>query len=353
MFTASRSVLNTVEIASVSFESKIRCLSDPASYRESPGRVTLRETNHAWLFMTDACVYKMKKPFRLGGFDFSSLESRHRLCNEEIRLNRRLAKNTYLGVVALVFDDRGRMKLEVDGCVIEWLVKMVRLPESQSLYEAASHNRAPPDEIRKLMRKLCRFYSDTARIDFRTGQYVFHIRGELAYWSKELMRSQVALPKTRVDDLLRQQLAYVDTNSALLDKRAMDGYVRDGHGDLRPEHVFLMQDADPEIIDCLEFDPKLRRLDSAEEIAFLAMQCRHDRFEWLAQECLDSYRKEFGRAAAPSRLLNFYASLRATVRAGLAAWRIPDTPDGEEWRRRAASYLDDALYYISLALRRD
>jgi aminoglycoside phosphotransferase family enzyme len=335
MRAADKSAMKSGEAGRPGFDEKVRFLSDPANYPERPPRVTLRETHHAWLFMTDRHVYKMKKPFRLGGFDFSSLESRHRLCKEEFRLNRRLAQDTYLGVVAMVLNERGELEVEADGCAVEWLVKMLRLADSQALLEAALQDRATPVEIRKLMRKLCRFYANAATINFAAGAYVTHLREKLEYWSRELLQSQSALPDAAFNDLLRQQLSYIDENSDLLEMRAREGDIR--------------EDAEPEIIDCLEFDADLRRLDSAEEIAFLAMECRHAGFELLARDCFNCYQIEFGRAAAPHHLWNFYASLGATVRAGLSAWRIPDLSDGEKWRRRASRYLDDALHYIKRA----
>jgi aminoglycoside phosphotransferase family enzyme len=340
MRAASKSTMKSGEAGTLGFDDKVRFLSDPANYPERPPRVTLRETHHAWLFMTDRHVYKMKKPFRLGGFDFSLLESRHRLCKEEFRLNRRLAQNTYLGVVGLVLNERGDLELEADGCVVEWLVKMLRLADSQALLEAASQDRTTPVEIRKLMRKLCRFYASAATIDFAAGAYVTHLREKLEYWSRELLHSKSDLPDAAFNDLLRQQLSYIDANSNLLEMRARENDIRDGHGDLRPEHIFLVEDAEP---------ADLRRLDSAEEIAFLAMECRHAGFESLARDCFNCYQIEFGRAAAPHHLWNFYASLGATVRAGLSAWRISDLSDGEKWRRRASRYLDDALHYVKRA----
>lgn len=346
MPTASKSARDTSATGTVSFEDKVSFLSDPGNYREHPRQVSLQQTHHAWLFMTERHVFKMKKPFRQGGFDFSSLAARHQLCEDELRLNRRLAKNTYLGVVPLVLDESGALALDADGCVVEWLVKMVRLADSQSLLVAASQDRAPPAEIRKLMQKLRRFYAQTATVDFAAGRYVTHLRERLGHWSQQLLRAQPALPEKRINELLRRQCSYVDANSALLEKRAQAGHIRDGHGDLRPEHVFLIKNTEPEIIDCLEFDARLRRLDSAEEIAFLAMECRHAGVAWLARECFECYRMEFGRAAVPRHLWNFYAALGATVRAGLSSWRITASTDGAKWQHQASSYINDALHYL-------
>lgn len=331
------------------FEDKVDFLSDPSSYRETPAQVTLRETNHAWLFMTDRHVYKMKKPFRRGGFDFSSLAARHKLCEDELRLNRRLAKDTYLDVVALVLNAAGELELEAEGSAVEWLVKMVRHPDSQALTVAAAADRAPVAEIRKLMGKLNRFYARVATAGFGPGGYTRHLRDTLGHWSRELRRAKIAEAAADIEALRQRLCAYLDANTDLLEKRAADGHIRDGHGDLRPEHVFLVEGDEPEIIDCLEFDPDLRRRDSADEIAYLAMESRHAGLTRLARDCYDCYRTEFDETAAPRHLWDFYAALAATVRAGLTAWRIPASPDAESFRRRVSRYLDDARHYIDSA----
>ncbi len=296
------SALATKQARFISFDDKISFLCAPEHYREHTHHVILLQTHHAWLFMTERHVFKMKKPSRQGGYDFSSLESRHWLCQEELRLNRRLARNTYLGVVPLVVDTDGRLKLDADGCSVEWLVKMVRLPGSQMLLTAASQGRVAPADIYSLMRKLCRFYEHASIIHFCAGGNVARLRQKIEMWTGELLCPQYALPDVRVSELAEMQYAYVETFAGLLEQRARDGHIREGHGDLRPEHVFLIENADPEIIDCLEFDAGLRCLDNAEELAFLAMECRHARQSWLAQACYDCYRSECGGTDLPAHL---------------------------------------------------
>jgi len=252
---------------SVSFEDKVSFLCAPESYRERTQVVSLLQTHHAWLFMTERHVYKMKKPFRQGGLDYSSLESRRWLCTEEYRLNRRLAKNTYLGVVPLKVDDNGRLNFDAEGCIVEWLVKIVRLPESQMLLVAASEGRVEPADIQKLMHKLLRFYKNASICHFGSGGYVARLRQKQAKWTQELLRPEFGLPKALANETSELLRSYVDEHARLFEQRERDGHIREGHGDLRPEHVFLIENAEPEIIDCLEFDADLRRLDSAEELA--------------------------------------------------------------------------------------
>lgn len=348
MLSASNLARISDKSASVNFEDKIAFLCAPESYRERTSFVTLLQTHHAWVFITDRHVFKMKKPFRQGGLAYSSLESRHKLCTEEYRLNRRLAKNTYLGVVPLVINGKGELEVDAEGSVVEWLVKMVRLPESRTLLVAASLGRLAPADIQSLIQKLLRFYRRAPLCHFEPDGYSKQVRQKLARWRQELLRPEFGMPEALVNEVTERQSLYIKTFARLLDQRQHDGNVRELHGDLRPEHVFFIENAEPEIIDCLEFDAELRRLDCARELAFLAMECRHAGFEWIEQECIDCYRINAGQPAMPPHLWNFYAALGATIRAGLSAWRLLDSPAVVTWSRQAVDYLHDAqtLHHI-------
>lgn len=328
---------------------KIGFLSIAENYRERTRHVSLLQTHHAWLFMTDRHVYKMKKQTRLGGRDYSSLEARRRLCHDEYRLNRRLAASTYLGVVPLVLDRENELQLGGSGCAVEWLVKMVRLPESCALTVAAAHERVERNDIDRLVRKLLRFWHGADVCSFAAGGYADRLRRWSRYWGGQLQRQDAGMPEGRVRALLGRQREYLDARELLVEERATAGRIREGHGDLRPEHVFLRDGADPEIIDCLEFDADLRRLDCAAEMANLVMEAKHLQLPWLEWACMQSFREQDAEAAGPPHLAWFYASLAAMTRAGLSVWRAADE-GGEIWTRRAGAYLGDAEHYIALAM---
>ena len=349
MLSASKSAFASDNSASVNLDDKVAFLCAPESYRERTRFVTLLQTHHAWVFITDRHVFKMKKPFRQGGPAYSSLESRHKLCTEEYRLNQRLAKNTYLGVVPLVLNEKGEMELDAEGDVVEWLVKMVHLPESRMLLVAASQGRLAPADIRSLIQKLLSFYSHAPLCHFEPDGYSEYVRQKLISWRHELLRPEFGMPEALVNEVTERQSLYIETHAQLLDQRQLGGNVRELHGDLRPEHVFFIENAEPEIIDCLEFDAELRRFDCARELAFLAMECRHAGFEWIEQVCIDCYRINAGQPAIPAHLWNFYAALGATIRAGLSAWRLLDSPAVVTWSRQAVDYLHDAKHYITLS----
>ena len=142
------------------------------------------------------------------------------------------------------------------------------------------------------------------------------------------------------------QAEFIDRNEALLRQRAADGRVVDAHGDLRAEHVFVTEV--PQIIDCLEFSVELRWQDTAEEIGFLALDCERLGLDAVGARLLTMYRL-LAADNAPEQLLHFYRSRRATARALLSAWRVPDAPDAEKWRARTRWYLAAAEESIAAA----
>jgi aminoglycoside phosphotransferase family enzyme len=342
---ANRVTSQSGESSGVSLDDKIGFLSTPEVWPGHARRVTVVQTHHAVLFMTERHVYKMKKPFRAGGMNYSSLESRHRLCLAEHRLNRPLAAYTYLGIVPLVLTKAGTLAVNEKGSVVEWLVKMRRLPDSRMLIVLASEDRLTDVQVADFIRKLSRFHERATPCQFEPGAYAGKLRDRLESWHRELARCRLGRSESP-PGLLTAQLGYLDIHCGLLESRSRENRLRSVHGDLRPEHVFFPEDEEPQIIDCLEFDVELRQLDVAEELAYFAMECRHAGFARVAERCVSEYHCRCPGSLGPGHLMDFYASLVATVRAGLMGWRALETPVGDEWRRRTVAYLKDAQHYI-------
>lgn len=347
MVGANRTLSQTLQRRGVSVDDKIGFLATPESWPGHTRHVIVVQTHHAWLFMTDRHVYKMKKPFRAGGMDFSALESRRQLCLDEYRLNRVLAGHTYLGVVPLVLTESRGLALNVAGTVVEWLVKMRRLPESRMLPVLTGEHRLTDAHMADFVRKLSRFHKRAPECVFEPGAYAAKLRNRLEFWHRELRRCRLGWPELP-PGLVAAQHAYLDEHDELLETRQRDGCVRSVHGDLRPEHVFILEDIEPQIIDCLEFDAELRQLDIAAELAHFAMECRHLGLPRLARWCVSEYRRREPASLGRRHLAEFYASVAATVRAGLMAWRVIET-GSPEWGERTAAYLGAARHYIERA----
>lgn len=338
--------------ASVGLADKLRFLSAAENFPERTTALAVMQTHHACLFFTDHHVYKMKKPMRYGRIDYSSLALRQHACEEEYRLNRRLAKQTYLGIVPLVINQHGKLEFDVEGRVVEWLIKMRRLPHAYMLDIAATKGLVSEEDIERVMRKLFRFYSEAPVFHFAEGDYAENLRERLAELHDELLCPRFSLSPDLVDEVVSRLSTYIDHHLPALEQRQKDGDIRDVHGDLRPEHICLRPHTDPQIIDCLEFDPELRRLDYVEELAYFGMECRHMGQAWIEERCREYYRADNHDTAVNTHLWNFYAALRATMRAMHCVWHLLDSRVVEVWSGKATTYLEDAKFYMPLTRNR-
>jgi aminoglycoside phosphotransferase family enzyme len=296
------------------------------------------ETHFAWVFLCDDRAWKLRKPVRRDPMDYSSLDARRRGSEAEVRLNRRLAPDVYLGTRALTCTSRGQFAIGGEGTVVDWLVEMRRLDRHRMLDEMLAQARTSEQDLRPLVELLGRFYAREAPAVTDGAALESRLQAQVAANHRVI----AALDPGGADTLRSAQLAFIESRRNLLDARATGGCVVEAHGDLRPEHMLL--DDPPAVIDCLEFDRNLRILDRAEELEFLAMECARigqpAAGTWFARECLAQLRDD-----VPLPLQCFYRSHRAATRAKLYVWRAGEPNDGnlEQWFATARDYLRLAL----------
>jgi aminoglycoside phosphotransferase family enzyme len=318
-------------------ERKVAFLRQPGAYAHAPAAVTERETHMSWVFLAGDKVYKLKKPVRFPYLDFSSLALREAACRAELRLNRRLAPEVYLGVASLNASARG-LSIGGEGKVVDWLVVMRRLDESQTLECTIRDDRVQTWQLDRLAATLVNFYRCATPVMLRPEIHLNDWHAGLAYNRRVLLDPRLGLPAglvRRIDGVQRRFLA---RQGHLLARRVRRRCIVDAHGDLRPEHIFL---GDPvRIIDCLEFNPRLRAVDPFDEIAFLSLECERLGAAWAG----DYIRRRVSRGlrdGLSEELFLFYRSHRAALRARLAIAHLlepnPRTP--EKWPRLARSYL--------------
>jgi aminoglycoside phosphotransferase family enzyme len=317
---------------------KLAFLSRRASYAEPTAHIEAIETHMSWVFLTDRHAYKLKKPVRHAFLDFSTLEARRRDCEAELRLNRRLAPEVYLEVVALTAEPSGALALAGAGPPVEWLVKMKRLPRDRMLDAAIARGDVRDSEIAAVADLLAAFYRGLPPIALDGAAYRNRLARDIEACRTELRAPAHELPAALFESAAVALLAFVARESSLLDARVAAGRIVEGHGDLRPEHVCLLDT--PVIIDCLEFNPDFRILDVADELAFLALECARlgapDTGEKIVAACAARLADR-----VPPPLHRFYFSYRALVRAKIAAWHAHDVPAAEigKWRARTRRYL--------------
>jgi aminoglycoside phosphotransferase family enzyme len=232
--------------------------------------VEVVETHMALVFLTDRHAYKLKKPVILPFLDFGTLEARRHLCAEEVRLNRRLAPKTYLGTIALTLDNQGRLQLGGTGPAVDWLVRMVRLPADRVLDHVLALGQATEAAIIAVATVLAKFYAGQPPIRLDPAAHRRFFLDEIARTIEALVQLRGSTRRARAERIVAALRAFVAERSHLLEQRIVDGRIIEGHGDLRPEHVYL--NGTPVIIDCLEFNRALRLIDPTDELTYLGVR---------------------------------------------------------------------------------
>jgi uncharacterized protein len=331
---------------------KLEHLLDPASYPHPTRRVDMVETHMSWVFLTDHYAYKLLKPIRLPFLDFRTRAKRRRNCEQSLRLNRRLARDVYLDVLALRADAAGRLSLIGPGESVDWLVWMRRVPEDAMLHRLIERGGPTADALHRCARLLAEFYRRAEPIALRPTRYVARFRQGIAVNYAELSRPEFALMPEQVEFCRRVSLEALRELAPLLKARAGARRIIEAHGDLRPEHICLLPE--PVIIDCLEFDRELRLLDPLDELAYLDIECELLGAPSVGPAFFDAYLAESGDEAPP-QLVDFYRLYRTLMRARIAAWHIHDYPANEhpKWLAQAGDYLALAGVYAARLARRE
>lgn len=325
-------------------EALVELLKQPAAHPDRPTRVTLIETHISWVFVADRFVYKLKKPVRFDFVDFSTPDARRRACLAECDLNRRMARGVYLGVLPITTDARGTLTLGGQGWVVDWVVKMRRLPAERMLDGLLRVGQLSDADGERLAAWLANYYDRLSPVCMDAVSYRQAIERHVLGNRAELLDAKHSLPIELVKRCHAAQMRFLALSHSQVDGRVCDGRIVDGHGDLRPEHICL--ESEPIVFDCLEFNDELRRVDVADELAFLAMECDGLGAERLGRQTLETYQKVSGDRVSPA-LWNFYKCYRACVRAKVAmlAAQQLDASFSNTARRRALEYLTLADRY--------
>ena len=285
------------------------------------------ETHSAFIFLVGDRAYKVKKPVSLGFLDFSTVELRRVVCHDEVRLNRRLAPDVYLGVDDVV---------GADGVPYEHLVVMRRMPAERALSALLDAGADVRDDLRRLARLLAGFHataSTSARIAAAGSVESVRHNWDTGLGALGEFVGPVLDAATH-DELCRLSARYLDGRGPLFALRQVEGRIRDGHGDLLSADVYCLDDG-PRVLDCIEFDPLLRYGDVLLDVAFLAMDLMDRGHPELARSFLGDY-EEFSGQYQPTSLTRHYLAYRAQVRSKVTCLRWAQ---GDESARPAAQHL--------------
>lgn len=329
-----------IEQTEPTLAAKVAFLSSPAAYAKPVADVVRRETHMSWVFLAGDKVYKLKKPVRFPYLDFSTLRRREVACRQELNLNRRLAPDIYLGVVPLVASGN-TLSIGGRGDTVDWLVVMRRLRSEWALECAIAEHRVHAYQLDRLVTKLARFYRHARRVYVRP-------EAELLTWHRNIVRdcrvlldARFELPSGLIRSVERAQRRFLAERADVITQRIRERRIVDGHGDLRPEHIWLTDGI--KIIDCLEFNAGLRAVDPFDEMAYLSLECERLGAAWIGDYVTNGLTQALHDTPSLDVFL-FYRCHRATLRARLAIAHLlepaPRTP--EKWPKRAREYLEIA-----------
>jgi hypothetical protein len=317
-------------------------LRRPAAYPEPrPSSVSLVTTHISWVFLTDRDVWKLKRPVDYGFVDYTTLDRRRHCCDEEVRLNRRLAPDVYLGVVPVRLGPQGHT-FGPDGTIVDYAVRMRRLPDEASADALLRRGALPATHLTRLATRLARFYAESAPASEYGAPDVIRANVTENFAQVEPFVGRFVTPET-FDQVRAWQEGFLGREAARFRARAAQGRIREGHGDLRLEHVYFEdhEGREPIVIDAIEFNERFRMGDVAADVAFLTMELTARARVDLAEAFLARFAEEtddhdlYGVA-------DFYASYRAWVRGKVAAFLAADSttpPDKAARKAREAQAL--------------
>jgi aminoglycoside phosphotransferase family enzyme/predicted kinase len=327
----------------------IAALQLPDAYAHATTGVTLIETHISYVLLAGEFAYKVKKPVDFGFVDYSTLERRRLMCEEEVRLNRRLCAGVYIGVVPITRDRQGAFRVDGQSEVVEYAVKMRRVPDADTLPSMLASRRFSSQLLGALASRIARFHRETPTSEpiaaFGTPEAIRE------NWNENFSQTDRFVGRTIQGTELRGIQAFVDDyltrHATLLAARADAGRVRDCHGDLRADSVVFGPGNSVCVMDCIEFNERLRHGDVASDVAFFAMDLEARGYRGVAEAFISAYMGQVDDETL-TLVLNFYRSYRAYVRGKVESLL---SEEGEVQRGRRRQALVNAARYFQLSFR--
>jgi uncharacterized protein len=302
------------------YRTLIEALLDPACYPHRVRSVEHIETHISDVFLTGEYAYKLKKPLNLGFLDFSTLERRRQCCEEELRLNRRLAPELYRAVVEIT-GEPVHPRVRGEGAAIEVAVEMLQFDQAGVLDRVEARKELSGAHIDDIARTVAEFHAglQPAAADSAYGTPESIFGPALQNFDQLLPLLEGADERAGLERLRDWTRARHHELGATFAQRHREGFVRECHGDLHLGNLVLIGDR-VRVFDCIEFNPMLRWIDIVNEAAFLVMDLTQRGRSDLAFRFLNGYLERTGDYAGV-RLLAYYMVYRALVRAKVAAMR--------------------------------
>ncbi len=328
----------------------IKHLLNPSAYAHEAVDVKLVQTHISYVLLAGDHVYKFKKPVDFGFLDFTTLEKRHHYCEQELLLNRRLCPSIYQGLVALSDTENGLVLSDINdasGIVVEYGVKMARMPEDRMMANVINAGQLTVDLIENICDTLIPFYEKADggnKIkEFGTSDSV-SVNVLENFEQTENFIGGGSLSKSQFENISGYAKDFLKMKD-LFEERIAQRRIRDCHGDLYSANICLADQV--YIYDCIEFNQRFRYCDVASDVAFLAMDLDFHGLDNLSRHFINRFQKLSGDDGL-TKMLNFYKCYRAYVRGkiGLFTAHSPEVDDITK-----QSSLEQAGKYFFLAER--
>lgn len=331
----------------------VQALRKQACFKHPATAFEIIETHISYVLLTGPYAYKFKKPLNLGFLDFSTLESRKFYCEEELRLNKRLAPDLYVDVVPVTGSEDSPV-LGGDPPAIEYAVRMVQFPKDAELDHLTRTGHLTPSHIDQLAEQLSAFHgaAAVAPAASRFGSSETIRQVVLANFSQIRPSIDDDVYTRRLDQLEQWTLNALQQTARWFRERKQGKSIRECHGDLHLGNIACFNDR-LAIFDCIEFSEELRWIDVMSEVAFLLMDLDAREQPLLAQRFLNAYLEITGDYEG-LQVLRFYRVYRALVRCKVACIRLRQAglapPEQERETANYRHYIDLACRYIQPAV---
>lgn len=331
----------------------IAALQNPALYPHPVTGFRVIETHISWVILTGAYAYKLKKPVDFGFLDFTELAARKHFCEEELRLNQRMAADLYLEVLPITGSIEAP-ELGGTGEPIEYVLKMREFPQSQLMAEVQARGELSDAHIDAMAAQIARFHLATPQVaadhPLNSPEAIVAPMRQNFEQIRPLLSEAADLQQ--LDALHQWTETTISRLQPLLRQRCEQGFVRECHGDLHLGNATIIDD-EVVLFDCIEFNEPFRLIDIASDAAFLAMDLEDRGLKCQGRRFINGWLEHSGDYDALA-LLNLYKAYRAMVRAKVNLFRLFQEQDAVQRKvilRQYRNYANLAESYSAIPSR--
>ncbi len=321
---------------------QVEYMKSHCTFPDTCNETIIKETHISWVVLTDNFAFKIKRPVKFSFLDFSTSDKRKFYCQQEIKLNRRLASKMYLKVIEITNQMAGLAKEEDNMEVIDYAVQMKRMDNNLEMDKMLERDEVTEQHIDKLAEKIVWFHKKVRVLKNAFATLKFQERfADIQTVSTFLTDKSGSEWERRINESVNKSYEYLNSIRNLSNHRVITGFHKNCHGDLNASNIFLYDD--PVIFDCIEFNSDFRRIDILNDIAFLCVDLEFFGRQDLSERFYNRYLEYYGldNDTESQKLFTYYKSYRASIRAKVTLLNAKEKPEVENDKE-----LEDAKKYI-------